>query len=82
MNLIGYSKEDMEADLDKAKVEVVETLVKEGLLSDLEGEKWCNTHTIIMRKKSFFRTISRAWRMAKPLSNNYYLIVVKKVLGA
>lgn len=71
------SLEDMNAWHETAKVGVLKALVDEGLLTQDVADVWCKTHTIIVRKKSFFRTISRLWA-DEPELKGYHLLVVRK----
>ena len=60
---------------DFAKAEVLISLVEEGLLDAEAAEEWAGTHTIIIRKKNFFRTITDRWRKADEAEGEYLLVV-------
>jgi len=70
-------KGEMEEYLDLAKALVLEKLALDGSLDQAMAEEWSATHTIILKEKEFFRTISNKWRKSKGLYRRYYLIVVK-----
>ena len=66
--------------VESVKVAVLKSLIKQNLIEENIAEEWCENHTIIFKKKSFFKTISDKWLKEKELTeNNTYLIVVKKV---
>ena len=48
--------EDLEANADATKVAILIALVNENLIDVKTAEEWCETHTIIFRKKNIFRT--------------------------
>jgi hypothetical protein len=73
----NISNEDL---VETVKVSVLKSLIKQDLIDEDIAEEWCENHTIIFKKKSFFKTISDKWLKEKELSgNDTYLIVVKKV---
>jgi len=69
------TKSDIEAWLDTAKVSVVTALAKEGYLSWEDVDEWAKTHTVIVRKKNIFRTVSNAWNKLEESDGNYILVV-------
>lgn len=74
-------KEDMEESADIIKTCVIQTLIDENKLTQEEGDNWCKNHTIIMKRKSIFRTLSEKWKNSKELTGSYYYIVVKLCKG-
>ena len=52
-----YSRSDLEEVADHIKAGVIFALVSEELLDKEEANNWSKTHTLLMRKKSFFRTL-------------------------
>lgn len=77
MNVYSFTKEDLEENYDSAKTAIIDVLVKEGYLEYEEAEEWCRTHTVILRKKNVFRTLTNLWEKAKQSSTGYYILVVK-----
>ena len=76
MELLSLDKETFENNLDKAKTVVLASLVDEGIINKDDADKWCATHTIILKKKTFFRTISKIWGQTKD-DDDYNMIAVK-----
>ena len=62
MEAYTLTQSDLEDLADVVKTVIVGGLVKEGLLESDIAEDWARTHTLIARKKSIFRTISRLWK--------------------
>jgi hypothetical protein len=81
MEFKSYSlqRDELEDLIDTVKLVVVGALVKEKIMKEDEADKWCEDHTIIIRKKTFFKTISDKWFNKKEEKNDL-LIVVKKVI--
>ena len=66
--------------IENIKVVTLEALVTEKIIDEKVAEEWCENHTIILRKKSIFKTISNKWRKSKStVGNRSFMIVVKKV---
>ena len=66
--------------IENIKVVTLEALVTEKIIDEKVAEEWCENHTIILRKKSIFKTISNKWRKSKSTEGNRsFMIVVKKV---
>jgi len=77
MNIYSLTKDDLENTADKIKPVVLAALVKDGLISQADAETWCENHTVILRKKSFFRTLSDKWHKTKDDSGLIYIVVGK-----
>jgi hypothetical protein len=60
------------------KLAIVMSMVRENLIDSKIADEWCTTHTVILKKKSIFRTISNLFLNAENADTRYY-IVVKKV---
>jgi len=70
---------ELEDFIDVAKVNILNSLVWEGLIkSTLDAEEWCRTHTVVIRKKSFFRTLSDKWFKQKD-DKGVALLVIKVI---
>lgn len=79
-NTLGnYHARELEEFADAVKVPILNALVEEGLLDTEVAANWCETHTIIRRSKSFFRTLCEKWLRTKERETGYYYLVVKKV---
>lgn len=74
----SFTSEELEDVLDQAKLIVLKALVKEDLMCHDMADYWCMTHTPILRKKSFFRTISNLWKDDE-VSSGLSLMIVKHV---
>lgn len=75
-----FTKDTLEDYIDQIKVVIVGGLVRSGILGKDEADEWCENHTVILRKKSLFRTISDKWKSEKPDGSSDYVIIVKKNL--
>lgn len=71
-----YTKSDLEENADVVKVSVLKALINEGLIDINIAEKWSKTHTVIIKVKPFFRTITNLWNKQKESSGFYYTVVV------
>ena len=71
----NLSKEEMEDFMDHAKAAVMKSLVREGVLDLEEADEWSKTHTIILKKKNFFRTITNIWEQEQETDGTYVLVV-------
>lgn len=76
MEVYNFTKEQLEDYLDSCKTNVLITLVTEKILDFEKANEWCNNHTVLIRSKSFFRTITDKWRK-EPTKDQ--MIIVKKV---
>jgi hypothetical protein len=66
---------DLEEMYDGVKALVVRQLVIDKLIDPHEADDWCEAHTIIIRNKGFFRTISDKWFKRKSNDNEVTMIV-------
>lgn len=78
MYVYSMSQEQMEESADGVKTAIIEALEREGKFTEVEADEWCQTHTVVFRKKNIFQTISNLWKKASA-SDGFYIIVVKKV---
>jgi len=69
-------KDQLEDYLDYTKVVVLSELARDGSLEGVIAEEWAATHTVIVRKKRMFRTLTDRWLKARE-SDSYRFIVVK-----
>jgi hypothetical protein len=42
-------------------------------------DEWCQNHTVVLRKKSIFRTISDSFTKAEEFTKGFIISIVKKV---
>lgn len=75
-----YTKAELEDNADVAKTAIVKALITEGFMKIDDAEEWCKTHTVIIKKKPFFRTITDLWIKKKEDDNRFYYTVVKDIL--
>ena len=80
MEMYSLTRENLEGHADAAKVCVMSALVDEGILEVDFADKWCSEHTVVLRKKRVFRTISDVFSKKKE-SDGLIFIVVKDVSG-
>jgi len=73
-----YTRESLEDLADVIKRIVVEALVEDDYLVDKEADEWCKNTTILLRKKSFFQTISNLWKKEESAKNGFIFIIVSK----
>ncbi len=73
------SMREMEDRADQVKACVLHALVSDGTLPEETAEAWATTHTVLYRKRSFFRTLSSLWRKTKPGEGAHEIIIVAKV---
>lgn len=79
MQVYSLTTEDLEGTADAIKVAVLRDLVAEGLLGSEPAEAWAATHTPIVRRKAFFRTLTDLWKKTPDdASNVYWMVVAKK----
>jgi hypothetical protein len=78
INTWNMTQENMEDTADMVKAIVAEAMVGDGLLPAEVADAWCASHTVIMRKKSIFRTISDLWKKAEESQKGMMLMVVKE----
>lgn len=74
----SLTEKDLENTADIIKTTILANLVKEGLLNFDAANDWCATHTIIVRNKTIFRTISKLWKETAENSGLYYIVVNNK----
>ncbi len=79
LEMYNLTSSQLEDIVDTAKVAVAKALVQNGLLKEDDADEWCGGHTVIIRNKSFFRTISEKWIKAKDVSGEIQFIVVEKI---
>ncbi len=73
-----YSSKDFEYSLDHAKAVVLSALVADGLLDINEADEWGLSHSIIVKKKTMFKSLlSMIWEKTKEEKDTEYFLVVK-----
>jgi len=79
IEMFQHTTEQLERDYDSVKTAIVLALVNEGYMTQDEADEWCTTHTIILRKKSIFRTFTNRFKKKKGVEKGQYMLVVKLV---
>jgi len=75
----SFTHSDLEENADFIKTVIVKSLIEDGLLPEKEAEEWCKNHTLVIKTKSIFRTISELWNESEEATDGYfYYIVVGK----
>ena len=67
--------EDLSTHADTAKVAVIYALVIEEKMTLEDADEWCETHTVLAKRKSIFRTISSLWRNEEEIDGVNYIVV-------
>lgn len=80
INYYQNTIEDLERAADTVKICILSALVKEGLLKKEQAEEWCENHTLIMRKRNIFRTLTDKFIKTKPTIDGHIYITVKKIV--
>lgn len=73
------SKSELEDNYDQIKSVVVGALVKEGAIEQDLADEWCAEHTVILSKKSIFRTITDKFSKSEGSKDSYLIKVVRSV---
>jgi len=79
-DIFSLNKSDLEEVLDHAKTRLLVALVSEGALTLDMAEEWAATHTIVLRKKGFFRTLTDRWVNTEDVEGNIMLVVNNPLL--
>jgi len=75
----AFTREDWEDEMEKIKVVVALALVDAKLAEGKEADKWCASHTILIRKPPIFKRLIRAVSgKKKEEREKYQYIIVKK----
>lgn len=74
-----FTDHELEDYLDQTKGVILNAMVSDGTLEKDAGEAWAREHTVIIRKKGFFRTISELWWNTKTEKGSTYILIVKGV---
>ena len=72
------TREGIEQNADLVKAVILKALVKDELLPVEIADEWAASHTVITRKKGFFRTLTDRW-FKEPEKDTPLLLVVKKL---
>ena len=75
--MFQYTTSDIEENADVLKTIILKALVSDDLLDAEEADEWAATHTLIIRKKSIFRTLSGLWKKEQERDHEWYWIVVQ-----
>lgn len=76
MDIYQMTDTDFEELADTVKRAVIQALVNENVLEFNFADKWCSQHTVIKRKKGFFKTLSSLWSKEKEEKDSFKLLVV------
>ena len=72
-----FTRENWEEEMDKVKVLVAGGLVNAKLIDGKEADKWCASHTILLRKPPIFRRLIGIVTRKKEEEKHLYIIVKK-----
>jgi hypothetical protein len=75
MEMMTYTKESLEEYSDQVKIAIMTSLVSEKILEQEAADEWCANHTVILRKKSIFRTLTDKWLKSEKERGDFILIV-------
>jgi len=73
--IYSYTNAQREDEADNIKALILFDLEKQGLIEKKIAEEYCETTTILLRNKSFFRTLTDRWRKKKSSDNMNYIVV-------
>ena len=76
--MLSLSKRDLEEYFDSVKVQILKALVDEGHVESKVAEKWTQDHTVLVRDKTIFRTISNLWQKEEAV-DGFYLSIAKVI---
>lgn len=75
LDMYSLTKMDMEEQAETIKLTIFKALVRDGVIDFDVADKWCQTHSVILTKKTIFKTISNLWEK-KDSSGGYFYSVV------
>ncbi len=78
MEVMTYTKEQLEEYSDQVKIAIIHALVDEEVLEKDSADEWCENHTVILRKRSLFRTLTEKW-LKSTKEKGDFILVVKRV---
>lgn len=70
-----FHQNDLEDYLDDCKATIMQSLVNEEMIEQSKAERWCETHTIILRRTSLFQSFIK--RFLRKDEGGHYMIIVK-----
>ena len=79
MELYRMTRKELEDFADQVKAAVVSALVGEGYCEEETADQWCARHTILLRNKSIFRTITKLWKEDEGYELADVVMIVKRV---
>jgi hypothetical protein len=53
------------------------SLVNEKVLEQEQADEWCENHTVVLRSRSIFRTITQKWLKSEKTEGDFVLVVKK-----
>ena len=56
---------------------LLDSLVCQGLIDSKTANRWSENHTIVIRSKGFFRTLTDKWKTTKTSNANFFIVVGK-----
>lgn len=77
MEMYSYTRSDLEDTFDSVKVAILLALIKEDVIKAEAAEEWSRTHTVIVREKSFFRTLTNLWGKEGTKTSRFTILCVK-----
>ena len=75
MEVMTYTKEQLEEYSDQVKIAVMQSIVNEKIMEKEQADDWCSNHTVILRKRSIFRTLTEKWLKSKKERGDFILVV-------
>jgi hypothetical protein len=77
MKVMTYTKEQLEDYSDQVKIAVMRSLVNEKFFEQEQADEWCENHTVVLRSRSIFRTITQKWLKSEKTEGDFVLVVKK-----
>jgi len=75
MEVMTYTKEQLEEYSDQVKIAVMQSLVNEKIMEKEQADDWCGNHTVILRKRGIFRTLTEKWLKSQKEKGDFILVV-------
>lgn len=72
----SFTDKELEDYADYLKTIIVGNLINDGIIMDgKEADVWCKTHTLVIVKKPFWRTVTNLWSQVLPYTNIAWKVV-------
>jgi len=73
----SMTQSDLEEFADQIKVAILMALADSDVIVMDDAREWAENHTVILRKKGIFRTLTDKWRKTEEVSGHEVIVVGK-----